>query len=395
MSRMPVPRKPSHARKPRRPQITPDSLVIRSNSLMRATWVVPPTVHTHRLLVAAIAAFDSTSDQPRVIRIEWSTLCAIFDAFGSMRLGRAKLKAECARLLTLQFITDGAGDAFSLENAIAKAEYDNGLLTVTFAEAAIPHLQALNDYTASRLRYMKDLESAYQYSLYNILAPVAHSGTVRLPLNELRASLGVQAEAYPEWQDFNRRVLKPAVEGVSRHSDLRVSALPLKLFGKAVSDVQFAVTRAVEAQDPLERAITAMLVARGVNETVAREKVYLYRPRHCMDRITLFDVRMAGGDIIKPGAYLATMLGAIELTLDDPEEMRKAALQTLVEVVFGMFALLPADTAALLKADFAKGLPGPQALTFEDFGPDYPSIRPLWFRYLRSRFASELVRLEG
>lgn len=375
--------------------VTIDSVVIRSNQLMRPVWAVKPTTQSYRLLLAAIAAFDQFADDKAVVQIERSTLCDIFEEFESAKLSRSKLKSACSVLMTLQFHYEGEekGD-FKLRNAIEDADFSGGVLTVKFNKGVVPHLMAIgHEYTAARLRYLREFKTPAQFVLYDVLALHARQGMLELALPDLRRALYVKNSEYQEWDDFHRKVLKPAAEEVNARSDLRVNYTLLKK-NREVSGVRFEVIRRIAAQDPIERAVIALLVKRGVNEKVAQEKVFVHRTKHCLERIAVFQMRQARLDIGSPGAYLATLLGTPAVDAEDTEDARKVATMVKVELVMQLFAGVDEATRKLLLCEFEKGLPINFMGAFQAAGPEYVTIRPLWFKFLCRQFAVELLAID-
>lgn len=394
----PTPQKRAGTSILRRKQVTEDSVVVRSHELMKPVWGAKPTTQVYRLLLTAIAGFDPNSAKPEEVCIARSTLFALFPEMERARLTHAKLVDTCKTLLTLQFHYDQGNGEIELRNAIEYARFKKGELRVSFMPRALPHLQAITGaYTAARLKYLRDLNTPYQFQLYDILSPHAREGVLELSLEDLRTGLSIPSSKYPNWQDFNRRVLSESVRAVDAVTDLQVSATPLKI-DRSVVGVRFKITRKSLKQGPVESALVAMLVERGVNEKIAQERVYAFGVGHCFDRVVAFQVRKAkksasSQELASPGAYLSSLLSSSNVALDDNEDTRKIAVNTRVELVMQLFAQHPPETREALLADFKHALPVNYLAVFDASGPEYPTIRPLWYRHLVSFFSDLLAPL--
>lgn len=115
----------------------------------------------------------------------------------------------------------------------------SGRVEVTFKDWIKPYLLNLKDeFTRIAVRDFARLQSFYGLKLFMLLHQYRKLGRRKFALPELRFSLGVEKGKYPEWGEFDRRVIKTAINDL-RRSDLLEVETVLHKRGRKVHEVEF------------------------------------------------------------------------------------------------------------------------------------------------------------
>jgi hypothetical protein len=84
-------------------------------------------------------------------------------------------------------------------------------------------LDLKTQFTSYELKYALSLKSFYAIRLYEILKQYLNIGKRQFDIEKLRALLGIEIDKYPQYNDFKKRVIDPAVKEINQGSDLRIS----------------------------------------------------------------------------------------------------------------------------------------------------------------------------
>ena len=114
-----------------------------------------------------------------------------------------------------------------------------GRVEVTLKDWLKPYLLGLkSEFTRIAVRDFALLQSFYGLKLFMLLHQYRKIGRRTFTLPELRFSLGVEKDEYPEWGEFDRRVIKAAINDL-RRADLLVVEPILHKRGRKVHEVEF------------------------------------------------------------------------------------------------------------------------------------------------------------
>jgi plasmid replication initiation protein len=120
-----------------------------------------------------------------------------------------------------------------------------GMITGLFASGIKPFLiQLVEQYTRVEIESLLTLKSAHAHRLYWLLSSWDDIGWWEVSVDALRQKLfgseqGAEVESYPEYFDFRRYVLDPAVKELQK-LDWQITYEPIKQ-GKKVEKVRFTV----------------------------------------------------------------------------------------------------------------------------------------------------------
>lgn len=119
----------------------------------------------------------------------------------------------------------------------AKRDTKKAEFNIKFHSTVIPYLFGLRrNYTLANLLSMLCLSQKYSIRLYEYLLAMQYRGTLEVPLDELRKR--IDAEKYVRWIHFRQKVLEPAMEDISDHTQLRVEYAPKKT-GQKITHIVF------------------------------------------------------------------------------------------------------------------------------------------------------------
>lgn len=130
----------------------------------------------------------------------------------------------------------------------------SGVIRYSFYEELRPMLADPAVYARLRLAVIAQFKSKYATPLYEIFEGYANRRipTYKVDLDDLRTFLAVGGQM-PNWADFRRRVLDPALKEINELSGLSIEPPGLKKIGKRVVALTFRVSKkesreAVEAE---------------------------------------------------------------------------------------------------------------------------------------------------
>jgi hypothetical protein len=132
---------------------------------------------------------------------------------------------------------------------LAQADIEDGLLTYAYAPELRRRLHNPEMYARLDLNLQRQFESKYALSLWELCVDYLGSRrdcgeTPFILLETFRKLMGIPADEYPRFNNFNLRVIKPAVKEINRVSDFRVS-VDYQRQGRKVTALKFKIRRVV------------------------------------------------------------------------------------------------------------------------------------------------------
>ena len=132
---------------------------------------------------------------------------------------------------------------FEMFNFISYGRYEegSGCFYVEIDRNFKPYLIELKEFFSRiPIKYTYVLKSTYAIRLYELLKQYENTGFRVDSLPDLREMLGVEPEEYSRFDNFERRVIKPAVKEINEKTDLEVSYTK-KRTGRKISHIEFEV----------------------------------------------------------------------------------------------------------------------------------------------------------
>lgn len=100
---------------------------------------------------------------------------------------------------------------------VHKKARDTGTLNFAFPQLLIPIIKDPSRFARLRVHFLLKLSGKYAVTLYEILEAFVNrrDGQCRVSIDELRTWLKVPPDSYPDWKDFRKRVLDPAIKQIN------------------------------------------------------------------------------------------------------------------------------------------------------------------------------------
>ena len=115
-----------------------------------------------------------------------------------------------------------------------------GRFYIEFHDELIPYISELHDnYTKYQLVNIGAFSSTHSIRLYELCSQYRDTGWRQTPLNDLKEWLQV-SDKYERYNNFNQRVLTPAIDEINAKSDLLVSVEPIKR-GRSIVSLKFTI----------------------------------------------------------------------------------------------------------------------------------------------------------
>ena len=136
----------------------------------------------------------------------------------------------------------------------------SGTVYVKFHEKLWPYLFDLREkYTQYRLEEVLVFKSKYAIRLFEILRSYfsqaeLDNGTekeITVPVENLRKQLCI--EAYPEWKEFNRNVIKKAVDEINQYTEQMEVSYETERTGRFITDIRFIVKSPDDWKERMKR----------------------------------------------------------------------------------------------------------------------------------------------
>lgn len=109
------------------------------------------------------------------------------------------------------------GVASLFEAQVHKKAREGGILHFAFPQMLIPIIKDPTRFARLRVHFLLKLSGKYAVTLYEILEAYVNrrDGQCRVSIEELRTWLKVPAGSYPNWKDFRKWVLDPALKQIN------------------------------------------------------------------------------------------------------------------------------------------------------------------------------------
>ena len=96
-------------------------------------------------------------------------------------------------------------------------------------------------YVALFFDMSQNIRSKYAFRIYEILKSFLYVGEYIVSVDDLKFMLAIEG-AYDRFADFNRKVIKPNLETINKHSDINAICTPIRN-GKAITHLKFTITK--------------------------------------------------------------------------------------------------------------------------------------------------------
>jgi len=224
-------------------KVSSDAVANIHNNLIQARHKY--TLEEIRLMDTIISFISPEDEDFKLYKIPVSIF---FDLYGTERkdiydVVKRALNGLLSKPIKIERINQKGKRVFEVFNFINYGKYEEGSgnFYIKINEYFKPYLLQLKEYFSRiPIKYTYVLNSRYSIRLYELLKQYENTGYRIDYIEELREMLGVEKDEYKVFADFDKRVLKPAVEEINEKTDLKVSYYKKKT-GKKITHIEFRI----------------------------------------------------------------------------------------------------------------------------------------------------------
>ncbi|RMB00058.1 replication initiation protein [Hydrogenothermus marinus] len=219
------------------------SLVTMHNKLVEAKYKL--TKEEFSIVLFLIALIQPQDEDLKEYQIPVKILKAISGTKhkNMYRVVKEALEGLLKKPIKIKTLEEDGKERFLICNFISHGEYKEGegSFIVGIDKKLKPYLLFLKEnFTSSKLKYFFSLRSFYSMRLYILLKQFEKTGFRVDYIPELREILGIGKNEYPRFDNFEKRVIKKAVEEINQKTDLEVSYKKKKT-GRRITHIEFYI----------------------------------------------------------------------------------------------------------------------------------------------------------
>ena len=210
--------------------------IVKANTLIEASYLL--TLQEQRLILACLSKIDSRNPIPDNIDLtvsEFSLLMGI-----DIKIAYKELYDAAERLYeqSIKIESDERIVEFRWISCKVYKKKGEGKITLTWSPQVKAYISQLKSrFTSYKLKHVAKLQSTYSLRLYEILMQFDKTGCRLISITDLKVMLNLEKK-YPEFRDFNKWVIKTAVNELNQCSDLIVNYDVIRL-GRKASSIRF------------------------------------------------------------------------------------------------------------------------------------------------------------
>jgi|LGOV01.1.fsa_nt_gb plasmid replication initiation protein len=213
-----------------------NNLVTKSNSLVKAQGSF--TAFEQKIIIGAISMINPFDDGFKEYEMKVEDIMEIYGV--SKKNVYREIDNATDKFFKVITIRDG-------ENIIkipffTKAQWkERGSIVIfRFSPELQPYLLDLQQYTKYELINISNMKSGYSIRIFELLKQCERMKKCSFKLDELKELLGITIE-YKVFKDFDRRVLKVALDEINALTDIHVD-YEKKRIGRSIGKIEFTIT---------------------------------------------------------------------------------------------------------------------------------------------------------
>ncbi len=219
-------------------RIHKNSIATMHNKLIEARYKL--TLEEQRIFLALVSLIDKNDEDFKDYKISVQVLKELT---GTKRKDiYSAIKEAVSRLLKRTILIETEND-FEAFNLISYAKYKKGegYFIISIDKHLKPYLLKLKEkFTSVSLAYIFRLRSVYSIRLYELLKQYEDTSYRIDEVSTLKEMLGIEKNEYKDWRNFERIVLKKAVQEINEKTDLEVSYKKKKT-GRKITHIEFEI----------------------------------------------------------------------------------------------------------------------------------------------------------
>lgn len=215
------------------------SKVMQCNSLVKVAYKL--TLSEKRLLLCAISELQQKKFKDLRVTIKATDYLNIYNLSESSSYVYRALKNGLFKLATLEPIHELTKTGGEVTTWITGGCYNegDGSITINFTPEIAPYLLELSGYVSYKLEEIEYFTSLASIRLYELVLQHEKLGGFKFKLEKFKGLMGVEG-LYPEFGDFKRRVIEPALTQIQEFTPYKLDFEAIKK-GRKISDMQFTI----------------------------------------------------------------------------------------------------------------------------------------------------------
>ena len=182
--------------------------------------------------------------------------------------------------IKLESKNDRGKKVFEMFNFISYGKYEEGEgnFYIEIASSFKPYLLKLKEFFSRiPIKYTYVLTSRYSIRLYELLKQYQETGFRIDKIEDLREMLGVEEHEYKAFKDFEKWVLKRAINEINEKTDLQVSYVKKKT-GRKITHIEFYIEQKqgypTETTKMPSQSLDTQGSIKGISETSTKTKKF-------------------------------------------------------------------------------------------------------------------------
>ena len=341
-------------------EVSPDVKIHTKNAVMENALIEARynlTLEEQKLVLATIALLDNLETAPNGFPVLRIPKKLIIETTGlhekDYKVIKNSLRKLMSRVIEIETIDENGKKRFRLYQWFSKAEYIEGgeYIEVQFHPDLKPYLLELKErFSKIPLKQILKLRSRYSIRLYELLKRYEDTGFRVDYIPELRKKLGVEDKEYKRFFDFERRVIKQAVEEINEKTDLEVSYSKKKT-GRRITHIEFKIRSKRGKDTQTEKSTSESIDTQALKQTDLWETTLTILENVYKANINDVDnLRAFTYAVYKTDVYPKQLIINTDLTDKAKEELLKILLQNWKEIK----EIVKTETAGNYEAKIAK-----------------------------------------
>ena len=222
-----------------------DTNIVQKSNPLFGLWKSDLALSEFKILDTYLSRINSRNPESRKVKFSKSDLEHLL---GVKRIKQFALDERLKRLMghVVKLDDPESDEGFILvtlfEKAYCKKEnYGVDTIELECSQSAMKYIFNVENigYFRYQIRNIASLRSLYSYIMYSYLKRYENRKTWIVGIDELMSILNCAEESYPEYKEFNRRVLKRCYTEIIEKTDLRYSYSLVDKNGNPVKRVRF------------------------------------------------------------------------------------------------------------------------------------------------------------
>ncbi len=223
-------------------KVKDNQIAIMHNALIEARYKL--TLEEQRIIIAVISLIEPNDDELKLYKINVQTLQELA---GTKRKDIYRAVEEAihgllSKPIKVEIVQEGKR-RFKMFNFISYGEYleGEGYFLIGIDSRLKPFLLKLKErFTKIPLDQIFPLRSLYSIRMYELLKQYEGLRVRKFKLEVLRELLGIEENEYKDFRDFNKRILKKAIDEINKKTDIEIEYRKIRK-NRKIAEIEFKI----------------------------------------------------------------------------------------------------------------------------------------------------------